>query len=157
MSVLQVSAPASVPGLFVVGIAAGVVATRAMDVVMTRIDEGETPPQVAGGVLTDSSPDDAPRRLASAVHYVAGTLTGPLFVWLYLAAAVVAGGGLLAVVAAAAVCYPLMVGFFALVVLPRSRGLARQRVAATRRAWSVEAAVYLAVLAPLVGGAAVVL
>lgn len=157
MNALQVTPPASVPALFLVGIAAGVVATLAMDVVMARIDEGGTPPKIASGVLTDTDPDRAPERLASAVHYVAGTLTGPLFVWLYLAAAGFLGGGVTATVAAAAVCYPLMVGFFAVVVLPRSRGVARQRLSSIRRAWSVEAAVYLAVLAPLVGGAAVLL
>ena len=157
MSSLQVAASGSVPALFLVGIAAGVVATLAMDVVMARLDEGGTPPQIASGVLTDTDPDRAPERLASAVHYVAGTLTGPLFVWLYLVAAGFLGGGALATVAAAAVCYPLMVGFFAVVVLPRSRGLARQRLSKIRRAWSVEAAVYLLVLAPLVGGAALVL
>jgi hypothetical protein len=91
------------------------------------------------------------------VHYVAGTLTGPLFVWLYLVATGVLGDGALAIAAAAVVCYPLMVGFFVLVVLPRSRGLARQRLSRIRRAWSIEAAVYLLVLAPLVGGAAAVL
>jgi len=157
MSTLQVSVPVSVPALFLVGIVAGGVATRAMDVVMGRLDEGGTPPQIASGVLTDTDPDHAPERLASAVHYVAGILTGPLFVWLYLVAAAAVGGGALAVVAAAAVCYPLMVGFFAVVVLPRSRGLARQRLSKIRRAWGVEAAVYLALLAPLVGVAATVL
>jgi hypothetical protein len=43
------------------------------------------------------------------------------------------------------------------VVLPRSRGLPRQRLSSIRRAWSVEAAVYLLVVAPLVGGGAFVL
>lgn len=157
MPVLQVTAPLAVPLLFVVGIGAGVAATLAMDRVMARIDEGETPPRVASGVLTDTEPDRAPGGVASAVHYVAGALTGPLFVWLYLVAAGVVGAGVPAVAAAAAVCYPLMVGFFALVVLPRSHGLARQRLSAIRRAWSVEAAVYLLVLVPIVGAAATVL
>ena len=153
MTVLQVSTPLSVPLLFAVGIAAGVAATLAMDLVMPRIKEGETPPKIASGVLTASEPDRAPQGVASAVHYVAGALTGPLFVWLYLVAAAVVGPGAVGVVAAVAVCYPLMVGFFALVVLPRSRGLPRQRLSAIRRAWSVEAAVYLLVIAPLVGAA----
>ncbi|MBB6645515.1 hypothetical protein [Halobellus ruber] len=157
MPPLQVSAPLSVPLLFALGVGAGAVATLAMDVVMARIDEGTTPPQVASGVLTNTDPDRAPGGVASAVHYVAGVLTGPLFVWLYLVASRVVGVGLPAVVAAATVCYPLMVGFFAVVVLPRSRGLPRQRLSAIRRAWSVEAAVYLLVLAPLVGIAALLL
>nr|WP_239642317.1 hypothetical protein [Haloarcula amylolytica] len=53
---------------FVVGVAAGVVATIAMDLVMARLPEGETPPFIASGVLTDSAPDDAPGRLANVVH-----------------------------------------------------------------------------------------
>ncbi|SDY03492.1 hypothetical protein [Halobellus clavatus] len=154
MSMLQVAASPSVPLLFLLGIGAGVVATLAMDVVMARLDEGETPPQIASGVLTGTDPDRAPARLASVVHYVAGMLTGPLFVWLVLTASVLLGSGPTAVVAAVAVCYPLMVGFFALVVLPRSQGLSRQRLSAIRRAWSIEAAVYLLVLAPIVGGVA---
>jgi hypothetical protein len=157
MQLLQVPAPFAVPSLFLIGVGAGIVATLVMDVVMARLDEGETPPKIASGVLTDTRPDRAPERLAAVVHYVAGTLTGPLFVWLYLAASVRLGAGAVAVVAAAVVCYPLMVGFFALVVLPRSRGLSRQRLSAIRRAWSVEAAVYLLVLAPLVGGSAILL
>ncbi|RLM53879.1 hypothetical protein DVK02_10645 [Halobellus sp. Atlit-31R] len=157
MSPLQLSVPLSIPLLFLIGIGAGVVSTLAMDVVMARIDEGGTPPQIASGVLTDSHPDRAPTRLASVVHYIAGTLTGPLFVWLLLVASGVLGAGTLAVVVAAVVCYPLMVGFFALVVLPRSQGLSKQRLSAIRRAWGIEAAVYLLVLAPLVGAAATVL
>jgi TRAP-type C4-dicarboxylate transport system permease large subunit len=154
---LQVTASLSVPLLFLAGIVAGVVATLAMDVVMARIDEGATPPQIASGVLTERHPDRAPGRLASVVHYVAGALTGPLFVWLLLVGEGLFGAGTLALLAAAVVCYPLMVGFFALVVLPRSTGLARQRLRRIRRAWSIEAAVYLLVLAPLVGVAATVL
>ena len=157
MVTLQATASLSVPALILAGIAAAVVATLAMDAVMARIAEGETPPYIASGVLTETHPDDAPDRLASVVHYVAGALTGPLFVWLVLVAEALVGSGALAVVAATVVCYPLMVGFFALVVLPRSQGLARQRLRAIRRAWTVEAAVYLLVLAPLVGVAAAVL
>jgi hypothetical protein len=155
--ILQAAVPISVPLLFLVGVVAGVVATLAMDRVMDRIDEGWTPPQVASGVLTDTHPDESPERLASVVHYVAGTLSGPLFVWLLLAVASVLGAGLLASVVAAAVMYPLMVGFFALVVLPRSAGITRQRLRRIRRAWAIEAVVYLLVLVPVVGVAAAVL
>ena len=154
MALLQVSPPLSIPLLFVVGIGAGIVATLAMDLVMTRLEEGETPPRIASGVLTGTEPDRSPEGVASAVHYVAGALTGPLFVWLYLVATAVIGAGATGVVAAVAVCYPLMVGFFVLVVLPQSRGLSRQRLSLIRRAWAVEAAVYLIVIAPLVGSAA---
>jgi hypothetical protein len=154
MPVLQLSAPLSIPALFAVGVGAGVLATLAMDLVMRRLEEGETPPRIASGVLTDTEPDRSPEGVASAVHYVAGALTGPLFVWLYLVAAAVVGAGTTGVIAATLVCYPLMIGFFALIVLPRSRGLSRQRLSLIRRAWAVEAAVYLLVIAPLVGGAA---
>ena len=153
MPVLQLSAPLSIPALFVVGVGAGVLATLAMDLVMRRLEEGETPPRIASGVLTDTEPDRSPEGVASAVHYVAGALTGPLFVWLYLVAAAVVGAGTTGVVAATLACYPLMVGFFTFVVLPRSRGLSRQRLSLIRRAWAVEAAVYLLVIAPLIRGA----
>jgi len=135
---------------FVVGVAAGVVATIAMDLVMARLPEGETPPFIASGVLTDSVPDDAPGRLANVVHYVAGWLTGPLFVWMLLTSEGLVGGqSLLATAVAAAVLYALMVGFFALVVLPRSR-LPSARIADIRRDWAISAAAYLLVLVPLV-------
>lgn len=151
----QVAVPISVPLLFLVGIVAGVVATLAMDRVMDRVDEGWTPPRVAAGVLTDTHPDESPERLSSVVHYVAGTLSGALFVWLLFAAGNVVGPGTLATVLAGVVMYPLMVGFFALVVLPRSAGLPRQRLRRIRRAWAIEAAVYLLVLVPLIGVVAV--
>jgi len=155
--ILQAAVSASVPTLFLVGIVAGVVATLAMDRVMDRIDEGWTPPRVASGVLTDTHPDESPERLADVVHYVAGTLSGALFVWLLLAAATVLGAGAVATAVAGVVMYPLMVGFFALVVLPRSVGVARQRLRTIRRAWAIEAAVYLLVLVPVVGVAAATL
>ncbi|MFC5367277.1 hypothetical protein [Salinirubrum litoreum] len=150
MNPLVVAVPWSVPALILASIAAGVLATLAMDAVMPRLAEGETPPRIASGVLTRQPPDHAPRRLAAVVHYVAGSLTGPLFLWLSLVAGLLVGPGLLAVVLATVVCYPLMVGFFLLVPLPRAEGLARQRVRTIGQAWAVEAAVYLAVLAPVV-------
>jgi hypothetical protein len=146
----------AVPGLFVVGVVAAVVATLAMDAVMARLPEGETSPFVAAGVLTETPPDEAPARLASVVHYVAGLLTGPLFAWLFLASTVVVGGAAATAVAAGVVLYVLMVGFFAAVVLPRSL-VADSRVPAVRRDWAAVAAVYVAVLVPVVAGAATVL
>ncbi|MFC7068993.1 hypothetical protein [Halobaculum lipolyticum] len=154
---LLAAVPFSIPLLFLVGVVGGVLATLAMDRAMDRLDEGWTPPSVASGVLTDTRPDAAPERLASVVHYVAGMLSGPLYVWLLLAVASVFGSVWLAALVAGALVYPLMVGFFALVVLPRSVGLARQRLERTRRAWAIEAAVYLLVLVPVVGVAAAVL
>jgi hypothetical protein len=150
MDPLALVTPQAVSLRFLLGAAAAVVATLGMDLVMARLPEGSTPPSVASGVLTRRRPDDAPARLASVVHYLAGGLTGPLFVWLLFAGESVLGGPSLATTAvAAAVLYVLMVGFFVVVVLPRSQ-LARQRVGATRRDWALSAAAYLLVLVPLV-------
>jgi hypothetical protein len=153
---LVVETLAAVPLLFAGSVVGGVGATLVMDLAMRRLPEGQTPPRVASGVLTDRPPDSAPRRLAAVVHYVAGALTGPLFAWLALAVAVAVEPVLLAVGIATAVCYLLMVGFFSVVVLPRAR-LPGQRKRTTARAWGIEAAVYLAVLAPLVAAAGTVL
>ena len=140
----------TVPLRFVLGVAAAVVATLAMDVVMARLPEGETPPFVASGVLTDTPPDAAPARLARVVHYLAGGLTGPLFVWLLLAGEGLLGGpSLLSTLLAGGTLYVLMVGFFVAVVLPRSR-VAAQRLGTIRRDWALSAAAYLLVLVPIV-------
>lgn len=131
------------------GVLAGVLATFAMDVAMARLPEGATPPTVASGVLTGTHPDGAPGRLASVVHYVAGWLTGPLFVWLLYAAEVAVGVGLLATLGATTVLFALMVGFFVVVVLPRV-DLPAQRLRQVRRDWALSAAAYLVVLVPVV-------
>jgi hypothetical protein len=134
---------------FPLGLAAGVLATLAMDLVMARLPEGETPPAVAAGVLTLTHPDRAPGRLASVVHYLAGLLTGPLFVYtLYLAESVIAPAAV-ATGAAAIVLLVVMVGFF-VVVLPRPDGLSPDRRARIGRDWAVSAVVYVAVLVPVV-------
>lgn len=148
--VVPAVAPLAIALRILLAVVAGVLATLAMDLVMDRVEEGETPPRVASGVLTETRPDVAPRRLATAVHYVAGALSGPLYLWVLLIAEGLLGAGLPAWIAATVVFYPLMVGFFVGIVLPRSRGLrsARRRVVA--RAWALEAAAYLLVLAPLV-------
>ncbi|MFC4406830.1 hypothetical protein [Haloarchaeobius iranensis] len=138
------------PLRILLGVVAGVVATRGMDVVMARLPEGGTPPLVAAGVLTERSPDAAPGRLAAVVHHVAGWLTGPLFVTLLLLAEGVLGTGPVALAAATLVLFVLMVGFFVAVVLPRVGGFARQRVRQTGRDWAISAATYLVVLVPLV-------
>ena len=124
-----------VPLLIVFGVLAGIVATRAMDVVMARLPEGETPPFVASGVLTEQDPDTAPERLAAVVHHVAGWLTGPLYVTMLLLAGSLLGGGVLTYLVTAVLLLVLMVGFFAVVVLPRP-GLARQRVRTIARDWA---------------------
>ena len=150
---MQPSAPSAslfVSLRFVVGLLAAAVAVLAMDGVMTRLPEGETSPRVAAGVLTRTVPRDAPGRLASVVHYLAGGLTGPLFVWLLFAVeAAVGGRSPLATALATLALYALMVGFFAVVVLPRSR-VAPDRVDRIRRDWALAAAGYVAVLAPAV-------
>ncbi|MFB6125688.1 MAG: hypothetical protein ABEJ79_00085 [Halolamina sp.] len=150
---MQPSAPSAslfVSLRFVVGLVAAAVAVLAMDAVMARLPEGETSPRIAAGVLTHSPPGDAPDRLASVVHYLAGGLTGPLFVWLLFAVEGVVGGrSLLATGVATVVLYALMVGFFAVVVLPRSR-VADGRAGPIRRDWALAAAGYVAVLVPLV-------
>ncbi|QAU11640.1 hypothetical protein EKH57_02030 [Halorubrum sp. BOL3-1] len=130
----------------------GLVATLAMDLVMPRLPEGTTAPRVAASVLTDTPVDDAPDRLATWVHYVAGGGSGPLFVGLVAATARVLGTGTLATLAVAGVALlALMVGFFALVPLPRASGLPRQRLGPIRRDWAVSAATYVLVAAAVVG------
>jgi len=146
------TATLSVPILFAVGVGAGIVSTLVMDVVMTRLPEGETPMYIAAGVLTDRPPEEAPGRLAAVVHYVAGLLTGPLFVWLLLASEGLLGASAVSTVAAAVVLLVLMIGFFAVVVLPRSR-VDAGRLETIRRDWAVAAAAYLVVLVPLVAAA----
>lgn len=129
----------------------GLVATLAMDVVMARLPEGTTAPKVAAGVLTDTPVDDAPGRLATWVHYVAGGGSGLLFVGLVAAIGSLLGLGSLVTVAVAAVAQlALMVGFFALVPLPRASGLPRQRLGPIRRDWAVSAATYVVVAAAIV-------
>lgn len=120
MEPLLVTDP-SIPLRFLLGGVAGVLATLFMDAVMARLPEGETSPFVASGVLTDTPPRNAPGRLAAVVHYVAGGLTGPLFIWL----------------------------LFAVVVLPRSLAPSG-RVGRIRRDWALSAAAYLLVLVPVV-------
>lgn len=143
---------ASVPAAvrFPVGLLAAAVAVLAMDGVMARTPEGTTSPYVAASVLTGRPVDDAPDRLASVVHYLAGLGTGPLFVYLLLVAEFVAGGASLATVAGTTLAlYVLMVAFFVLVPLPRAVGVSDTRRSAIGRGWAVAAAGYLAVLVPL--------
>jgi hypothetical protein len=138
------------------GLLAGLAATVAMDLPMYLLPEGRTPPSVAAGVLTDEHPDDASGRLATVVHYGAGAGTGVLYAVLATLVGTLLGfGSLAALVAGAVALYPLMVGFFVVVVLPRSKGLPMQRIRRIRRDWALSAAAYLAALVALfyvVGG-----
>lgn len=136
----------------------GLVATLAMDVFMRRMDEGETAPQIAASVLTGVDPRDVTDRRAQVVHYLAGAASGVLFLsllelgWWLLG--IGSGGfglrGLLILLASSAVLYGWLVGFFAVVVLPRyERGLARQRLRTVRRTWATLAAVQVGTLVVL--------
>jgi hypothetical protein len=135
----------------------GLAATLAMDPVMARLPEGTTAPKVAAGVLTDTPVDDAPKRLATWVHYVAGAGSGLLFVGLVSAIQAALGLGVGVALAVAGVAqFALMVGFFALVPLPRAPGLPRQRLGPIRRDWAASAAAYVLVAAVAVGVATAV-
>jgi len=146
---LDQAASLSVGLRIVLGLVAGVVATLTMDLVMARLPEGATPPRVASGVLTGQAPDAAPEGVASAVHYVAGGGTGPLFVTLLFLVEGIVGAEVTSYLVTTAVLFVLMVGFFVGVVLPRPR-LVDGRRATVGRDWAISAAAYLVVLVPLV-------
>lgn len=128
---------------------AAVLATLAMDLVMARVPEGRALVFVPAAVLTGRTVDAAPGRLAAVVHYVAGLLTGPLYVVLLLLVEGVLGPSPVAYALSTAVLFGLMTGFFLGVVLPLPT-LPRGRRAALRRAWVATATAYLLVLTPLV-------
>lgn len=144
---LQAAVPVALR--FPLGVLGGVAATLAMDVVMARLPEGATPPTVAAGVLTERRPEAAPARLAAAVHYLAGGLTGPLFVWLLFAGEALLGAGPLTTALSAVVLFVLMVGFFVVVVLPRA-GFGDEQRRTVARDWALSAAAYCVVLVPVV-------
>ncbi|MGQ3328083.1 hypothetical protein [Halorubrum sp. FL23] len=132
----------------------GLLATLAMDRVMPRLPEGTTAPRVAAGVLTDTPVDRAPERLATWTHYVAGGGAGLLFVGLVSAVQAALGvGTAVALVIAGPAMLALMVGFFALIPLPRARGLPRQRLSTIRRDWALAAATYVVAASLLVAAA----
>ena len=141
----------------VLGPIVGLLATLAMDRVMPRLPEGATAPRVAAGVLTGTPVDRAPERLATRVHYVAGGGAGLLFVGLVSAVQAALGVGIaVALAVAGPAMLALMVGFFALVPLPRAQGLPRQRLSRIRRDWALCAATYVAAAALFVAVAAAV-
>ncbi|ESS12563.1 MAG: hypothetical protein A07HR60_00665 [uncultured archaeon A07HR60] len=151
------------PQAVVAGAIAGVAATLVMDLIMPRLPEGDTTPFVAAGVLTDTPPDEAPARLASTVHYVAGTGAGVLFVtiagivaWLVgltgMASQSLGVGPALFGVLVTGLVYPaLMIGFFVVVPLPRAQGFSRER-ADSRPRLAISACVHVALTAPLGSG-----
>jgi hypothetical protein len=136
-----------VPLRFALGVVAAGLGVLVTDAVMARLPEGGDAAAVASGVLTGTHPDEAPRRLAAVVHYVAGLLTGPPFVWLLLVAEGLLGAGVVATAVADLVLFVLMTGFF-VVVLPRSR-VEPGRVGTVGRDWAASAA-YLLVVVPVV-------
>lgn len=142
-------------GAVVLAVGIGLLATLVMNVPMNRLPEGKMPPSVAAGVLADTHPDDAPDRLATAVHYVAGGGTGVLFLMLVTMTSVVLPSGVVgalgAYLLAGALLLGLMVGFFVLVPLPRAGSFARQRLRAIKRSWTIAAAVYVIVVVVMTG------
>ncbi len=149
------------PQTVVAGAGAGLAATLVMDLIMSRLPEGETTPLVAAGVLTETPPDEAPARLASTVHYVAGTGAGILFVTIagilatLLTATTIEVGlesARLALLVTATAYPALMIGFFILVPLPRVKGLSRQRSRQVARDWAVCAISYVLVVTAVVSG-----
>jgi len=138
---------------FPLGLLAAGIAVLGMDQLMARTTEGTTPPYVAASVLTGRPVDDAPDRLATVVHYLAGLGTGLLFVYFSLVVERVAGGSaVVTVVGTTLALYVLMVAFFLVVPLPRAVGVDGARRRATGRAWTIAAAGYLVVLVPAVTG-----
>ena len=133
-----------------VGPTVGLLATLTMDLVMARLPDGETPPKVAASVLTGEPVDTAPARLATWIHYVAGAGSGLLFVGIAAVLGTALGGSVATLTAASVVQLALMVGFFAFVPLPRATGVSRGRRARVRRAWAIEATVYVVVAALVV-------
>lgn len=150
---MVLSGLSSVPAVvrFPIGLVGAALALVAMDRVMARLPEGETPPNVAAGVLTGTPTDGAHPRLAAAAHYGAGFGTGLLFVYgSLLVESLFGGASTTSVVGTAAVLYVLMVGFFVAVPLPRARGVSGIRQPVIARDWAIAAAAYLAVLVPAV-------
>jgi len=149
---------ASLLSIGIQGAILGLVATLAMDVVMRRLQEGQTIPRVAASVLTGVDPRDVTERRAKSVHYLAGAASGILFLtllelgWWLLGIGAGAFGlrGLLALAASSILLYGWLVGFFAVVVLPRYQGgMARQRLHTVRRTWAVLAGVQVGTLVVL--------
>ncbi|WP_240730022.1 hypothetical protein [Halalkalirubrum salinum] len=135
---------------FPIGLTAGILGTLVMDRIMAALPEGTTPPTIAAGVLTETHPDSAPKRLATVVHYLAGTGAGALFIWFLLAGTAIVGSSLAALLASTIVYYALMVGFFVFVPLQLVTGISTARKRSIARDWAISAAGYLFVLVPVV-------
>lgn len=150
----------SVPPVFrfPVGLVAAAVAVLVMDQIMERVPEGTTPPYVAASVLTQTAVDEAPTRLASVTHYLAGFGTGGLYVYALLVAEWFAGGSSAVSIGAATLgLYILMIAFFVAVPLPRAVGVNDSRRSDIGRGWAIAAGGYLLVLVPVSVGLTLVL
>jgi len=136
---------ASVAATVGVGAAVGLLGAVVMDVPMAALPEGFTPAFVAAGKLTGTDPDAVPDRTAYAVHHAAGVLAGvPFGLGVAVGEPLVGAtwpAGLLA--AFGVLCF--LLGFFLLVVLPRTAfDAGRERAVA--RAWVLSAFVYAVTL-----------
>jgi len=140
-------------------IVSGLLAAFAMDVPMSRLPTGWTPPTVATSLLQGTVPTKVSRTDATLVHHAVGPFAAALYavVGVGLASALppgarIAGLELVAHLLAAGAVTLFVYGCFAWVVLPRYGGAARDRLAAVRRDWLVSTAVFGLALAVFVPG-----
>ena len=151
MSSVALQTALSLPGRALLGGAAGLLATLAVDVVLRWLPEGTTVPYVAAGALSDASLSSVSHRLAVVVHYGAGTGSGLLFAALGLAVEGLSGlSPLLSFLVAALVQLPLMIVFFSYIVVPTYGRVPSERVGRLRRDWALSATVYIVALTILV-------
>lgn len=149
--VLHLSDVPSLPGRLAIGTVAGLLAAVVTNVPMQRLPEGTTPPFVVAGALAGEPLDEVDPRLASASHYLGGSLGGALFALVAVGleavlpfTAVIAGVGLRLVphVLAALVTVAVAVAGFAYVVLPLWGGEATERAPRVRSSWVLSVTVY---------------
>ena len=155
------SAPAVLGGtiggvaLFVlVCVGCGLLGAVAMDLPMSKQEDGFTPAYVAAALIRRSPAGEIPFREAVVVHHATGAIAGGLYalVFLLLAAFVPAGavvGGVEGIphIAATAAIAAFVYGFFAHVVLPRAgRRIYEERATAVRGQWLRSAVVFGVVL-----------
>ncbi|MFD1514789.1 hypothetical protein [Halomarina rubra] len=131
----------------------GFFAALVMDVPMSRLEEGTTPPLVAASVLYGQPPTRLDAAQARSVHYIAGIFAGVLYAVVALvldavlpAGALVADVPVLPHVLSGLVTGGFLYAFFAFVVLPRYGGGKRTVGATVRRSWALSVAVFVAAL-----------
>lgn len=134
-----------------VGALAGLLAALLTTIPMQRLPEGPTPPFVIAGTVTDEPLGEVDPRLASALFYVGGAVTGALFVAVSLAleavlpfVAAIATIGLRIVPLALAILatFALVVAGFSYIVLPRFGTEVMARAVRIRRDWIISTSVY---------------